>query len=63
MNLPKTPKTNDKETGLSPAMQKLAWHIQSWGRELGFQQLGISDIELDDHATRLNDWLKNGFHG
>jgi epoxyqueuosine reductase len=47
----------------NPKMEELTGHIQSWGRELGFQQLGVSDIELGEHESRLNDWLKNGFHG
>lgn len=37
--------------------------IRTWGRELGFQQLGISDIVLEEHETRLNEWLAKGFHG
>ncbi len=37
--------------------------VRTWGRELGFQQLGISDIVLEEHETRLNEWLAKGFHG
>ena len=37
--------------------------IRSWGRELGFQQLGFTDIDLAEHETRLHDWLNRGFHG
>ena len=44
-------------------MDQLAQHIRSWGRELGFQQTGISDIDLGEHEDHLNDWLSKGFHG
>jgi epoxyqueuosine reductase len=42
---------------------RLALDIKSWGRELGFQQVGISDIELGEAETRLRDWLAAGRHG
>jgi len=41
----------------------LAGQIKTWGLELGFQQLGISDIQLDAAENRLAEWLKAGFHG
>lgn len=37
--------------------------IKQWGMELGFEQVGISDIQLADAETHLNDWLKHDFHG
>jgi epoxyqueuosine reductase len=63
MSLPKKPKTNGKEIGAATAMQELAGRIHCWGQELGFQQLGISDIELGDHENHLNNWLERSFHG
>lgn len=42
---------------------ELAALIKTWGRELGFQQVGITDIDLDRHEARLLDWLTAGFHG
>lgn len=58
------PDQNTNPADLSPMdMQALAQEIRSWSRELGFQQLGISDIDLGEHETRLNDWLAKGFHG
>jgi epoxyqueuosine reductase len=42
---------------------KLVQDIRNWGKELGFQQLGISDIDLGEHETRLNEWLAAGLHG
>ena len=37
--------------------------IVGWSEELGFQQLGVSDIDLSKHEKHLNDWLAAGFHG
>ncbi len=34
-----------------------------WASELGFQQLGVSNIELSKHEAHLNNWLAAGFHG
>jgi epoxyqueuosine reductase len=41
----------------------LARDIKSWGRALGFQQVGIADTKLDEHETRLLNWLEAGHHG
>lgn len=43
--------------------QQLASDIKSWGRELGFQQVGITDIELGEQEARLQEWLAKGYHG
>ena len=45
----------------SPAA--LVARIKTWGRELGFQQLGIADTDLTDAEPRLRDWLARGYHG
>jgi len=37
--------------------------IRDWARELGFQQLGVSDIDLERAESRLQDWLRAGYHG
>src|SRR5690606_13961958 len=44
-------------------LQQLATDIKRWGRELGFQQLGITDTQLSDHEARLKEWLNKGYHG
>ena len=44
-------------------LQDLADNIKIWGRELGFQQIGITHIELDEHEARLKEWLAKGYHG
>jgi epoxyqueuosine reductase len=41
----------------------LASRIKAWGRELGFQQLGITDIQLAEAEARLLAWLAKGFAG
>src|SRR5262249_46985030 len=42
---------------------RLALDIKRWGSECGFQQIGISGIELDADEARLLDWLASGHHG
>jgi epoxyqueuosine reductase len=37
--------------------------IKQWGQELGFSQVGISDIDLSEAENYLRQWLANGFHG
>jgi len=44
-------------------LQDLADKVKVWGRELGFQQIGITHIELGEHETRLKEWLAKGYHG
>ncbi len=42
---------------------KISASIKEWGEELGFQQVGISDIDLTTAEERLQAWLKKGYHG
>lgn len=44
------------------SLADLAHAIKQWGRELGFQQVGITDTGLSDHETRLQAWLDKGYH-
>jgi len=37
--------------------------IKRWGVELGFNQLGIADIDLSAAEERYQQWLLKGFHG
>ena len=41
----------------------LSRRIKTWGRELGFQQLGVSGVELPEDERHLLEWLKAGRHG
>ena len=43
--------------------QPLAQQIKIWGRELGFQQVGIADIDLSQEEPRLQQWLERGYQG
>ena len=43
--------------------QELANNIKQWGLELGFQQIAIADIALNEHEEHLQNWLAAGFHG
>ncbi len=43
-----------------PALTRL---IKTWGHELGFQQVGITEADLGEHEARLDAWLEAGFHG
>jgi epoxyqueuosine reductase len=44
-------------------LRALKTDIEDWARELGFQGLGVSDIDLDQAETRLQKWLEDGYHG
>ena len=42
---------------------ELASEIKTWGEALGFQHIGITDIDLAEHRQHLQDWLDRNFHG
>ncbi|MFT5116898.1 MAG: epoxyqueuosine reductase [Kiritimatiellia bacterium] len=46
-----------------PALLALVDEIQVWARELGFQAVGISDVELGEHRDHLQHWLDQRYHG
>jgi len=43
--------------------QQLAEKIKLWGQELGFAQVGITDVDLSAHEQSFSDWLANHYHG
>ena len=43
--------------------QELSTQIKHWGQDLGFSQVGISDVDLSDHEAALTRWLENNYHG
>jgi epoxyqueuosine reductase len=42
---------------------RLAGRIKQWGRELGFQAVGIAGVDLSAAEPRLLAWLERGYHG
>lgn len=42
---------------------ELVEKIKCWGKELGFSQVGITDIDLSKHEKALEQWLANNYHG
>ncbi|PHR83274.1 MAG: tRNA epoxyqueuosine(34) reductase QueG [Colwellia sp.] len=52
-------------TANNPAINypALVEKIKCWGKELGFSQLGITDIDLSKHEQALERWLANNYHG
>ncbi len=42
---------------------QLAHDIKQWGQELGFQQVGITDINLQQYEANFLTWLAQRFHG
>ena len=44
-------------------LQHITGKIRQWGTELGFQHIGISDIDLSNAEANLSEWLQAGFHG
>lgn len=47
----------------APDCAVLANDIKLWGRELGFQQVGITDLDPGIHAEHLANWLAQNHHG
>jgi epoxyqueuosine reductase len=46
-----------------PSFTQLADDIRAWSRELGFQQVGITDVNIAQDEERLMQWLEQGRHG
>ncbi len=45
------------------SLHALVKRIRRWAWQLGFQQVGISDIDLAREESQLADWLAAGHHG
>jgi epoxyqueuosine reductase len=41
----------------------LTERIRAWAGELGFQQMGITGVDLGEHPEYLERWLAAGYHG
>ncbi len=55
--------TRDPPPTTLPDYRGLAERIKRWGRELGFQQVGISDTDLHEAEAHLISWVAKGRHG
>ena len=44
-------------------LHQLVQNIKAWGEALGFQQVGIADIDLSAHEEKLQAWLDSDYHG
>jgi epoxyqueuosine reductase len=51
------------EEATPQALATLWAQTQGWARELGFSQIGVSDVDLGAHEPGLLAWLAQGFHG
>ncbi|MEO6066062.1 MAG: tRNA epoxyqueuosine(34) reductase QueG [Lysobacterales bacterium] len=53
------------DTNSSSALDypQLLANIRGWSQQLGFQQLGVSGIDLAEDEQRLIEWLGRGEHG
>lgn len=53
------------DTGISSSinLHELVENIKKWGSELGFQHIGICDVDLALHEAQLQHWLDAGYHG
>lgn len=53
----------ENETEDRAFFRDLTPRMQSWALELGFQQLGVTDIDLGEHEQHLERWLSLERHG
>lgn len=44
-------------------LSRLALQIKTWGKALGFAQVGICDTDLSAEEVKLQTWLDKGYHG
>ncbi|WP_211443430.1 tRNA epoxyqueuosine(34) reductase QueG [Collimonas humicola] len=47
----------------APDLAALAVAIKAWGRELGFADIRISDVDLAEQEAGFQAWLALGYHG
>lgn len=42
---------------------ELTEKIKVWSKELGFSQVGFSDIDLSAYESKFTQWIENNYHG
>ena len=63
MKIQRQPTQHPQVTLSETALSELADNIKKWGKALGFQKVGITDIDLKDQEANLQKWLDNDYHG
>lgn len=53
----------DTHESSRPDYAALKRRIQAWGRELGFQRVGVTGVDLSTDEERYEQWLAEGRHG
>ena len=54
----------EDQPGLSPPQARALRNVmQRWAMELGFQQIGVTGIDLAEDEARFKDWLERQWHG
>jgi epoxyqueuosine reductase len=54
---------HDNLSGNQDDLASLSSRIKAWGRELGFDEVGVSDTDLAKAEAGLAAWLEAGCHG
>ena len=52
-----------QDTNTSIDYRAIAHEIKAMGTTLGFQHVGITDVDLTEDEVRLMNWLDSGMHG
>ena len=55
--------TDPTNTYADTDMTALKDEVVAWCDELGFQKVGVADVDLQQAEDRLNEWLRASFHG
>jgi epoxyqueuosine reductase len=59
-----TDPTNEAASDWDQAALAAQWqNVQRWAKELGFSQIGVSDVNLSHAEAPLLQWLAKGWHG
>ena len=63
MTTPESTSTRESKALTTHELNQLAQNIKLWGKELGFDEVGITDIDLSEHEQHLDKWIEKGMHG
>jgi epoxyqueuosine reductase len=53
----------DHDDSCVESLSVLAQQVRAWGRELGFDAVAVTGVDLADAEAGLQQWLDSGFHG